>query len=131
MSDYDPKKFRRARHALKQLQKEAVEEVDKRRSEMPEIHRPTERNIPSSKVDKDVANDDLTDERDVADDDSTSWDDLDEFCSVDDLTAIIPVDRKTLYNMINDNEIPGAQRFGRKILLHTETVRDWLTGGDR
>lgn len=60
--------------------------------------------------------------------DATTWDQLGEFCSVDDLIEIIPVDRKTVYRMIRHNKIPGATRFGRKILLHTDTVYQWVTG---
>lgn len=52
-----------------------------------------------------------------------------EVLTVDELAALLRLDRKTVYAAINRSEIPGARRFGRTVRIHRDTVLQWLADG--
>lgn len=49
--------------------------------------------------------------------------------TVDELAALLRLDRKTVYAMVNRGEIPGVRRFGRTVRIHRDTVLRWLADG--
>jgi excisionase family DNA binding protein len=51
--------------------------------------------------------------------------------TVDELAALMRVDRKTAYAAIARDEIPGVRRLGRALRVHRDTVLAWLCGQDR
>ncbi len=59
---------------------------------------------------------------------SEQLDDLPQFLTVDELAELLRVNRKTLYEAIAQNEIPGCRRIGRNIRICRQTVLDWLHG---
>jgi excisionase family DNA binding protein len=62
--------------------------------------------------------------------DTPTWDDLPVVCNVDDLAPVLGVNRDTLYEMINRDELPGVRRVGRRIRISRDRVREWLEGGE-
>ncbi len=52
-----------------------------------------------------------------------------EFVSVDELAVELGLNRKTLYNAINLQQIPGIRRLGNRILVHRPTVVEWVRSG--
>lgn len=49
--------------------------------------------------------------------------------TVDELAALLRVDRKSVYSAIQRGEIPGVRRLGRTVRLHRDTVLRWLSQG--
>ena len=49
--------------------------------------------------------------------------------TVDELAALLRLDRKTVYSMVKRGEIPGVRRFGRAVRVHGPTVLQWLADG--
>lgn len=56
-------------------------------------------------------------------------DDSPETTDVNGLTALLGLNRKTVYNLITLGQIPGVRRMGRRIVVHRETVLSWLRNG--
>jgi len=54
---------------------------------------------------------------------------LPEVLTVDELAALLRVDRKTAYAAIASGEIPGVRRVGRTLRVHRATVVGWLAEG--
>lgn len=52
-----------------------------------------------------------------------------EVLTVDETASMLRVDRKTVYAMIRDRQLPGVQRLGRTIRIHRPTVVAWLASG--
>jgi excisionase family DNA binding protein len=52
-----------------------------------------------------------------------------ETIDVRELTALLGLNRKTVYGLIARGEIPGVRRLGRRIVVHRETVVRWLRNG--
>jgi excisionase family DNA binding protein len=48
---------------------------------------------------------------------------------VPDLAALLGVERKTVYQLIQLGYIPGVRRLGRTIRIHRDTVLSWLRNG--
>ena len=46
--------------------------------------------------------------------------------TVDETADLLRVNRKTVYQMIDRNELPGVVRAGRKIRVSTQAVLEWL-----
>jgi excisionase family DNA binding protein len=55
--------------------------------------------------------------------------DLPAVLTVDELAALLRVDRKTLYTAVRNGEIPGTRRIGRTIRFSRDTVLRWLADG--
>lgn len=55
--------------------------------------------------------------------------DLPDVLTVDELSGLLRVDRKSVYAMIARSEIPGVRRIGRTIRIAREAVLDWLRQG--
>jgi excisionase family DNA binding protein len=55
--------------------------------------------------------------------------DLPVVLTVDEVAAIMRVDRKTIYGVIARGEMPGVRRLGRSVRLHRDTVLRWLADG--
>src|SRR5262249_52784351 len=55
----------------------------------------------------------------------------DGFMTVDELAALLRVNRKTVYAAIEAGEIPGVKRLGRVIRLYRRTVLEWAVKEDR
>lgn len=53
----------------------------------------------------------------------------DETMDVEELSAMLGLNRKTTYNQITLGQIPGVRRLGRRIVVHRATVLDWLRNG--
>ena len=51
--------------------------------------------------------------------------------TVDELAALLRVERKTVYAMAQRNEIPGAIRAGRLLRFARPAVVAWLSEGQR
>ncbi len=49
--------------------------------------------------------------------------------TVDELAALLRVERKTVYSAILRGEIPGVQRVGRTIRIGRAAVVSWLNSG--
>ncbi len=49
--------------------------------------------------------------------------------TVDEVAALLRLDRKTVYNAIARKEIPGVLRLGRAIRLSRDAVLQWLRDG--
>lgn len=56
---------------------------------------------------------------------------LPSFVTVDELAALMRVDRKTLYQAIERGEVPGVMRLGRTLRIRRRVVADWLDGKAR
>jgi len=55
-------------------------------------------------------------------------DGLPTFLTVEELAALLRVNRKTAYDAVAAGEIPGARRVGRTIRITREVVVAWLRG---
>lgn len=51
--------------------------------------------------------------------------------TVDETADLLRVNRKTIYEMVSRDELPGAVRTGRKIRISSRAVLDWLNGQGR
>ena len=58
----------------------------------------------------------------------TTLDHMPSFMTVEELAALMRVDRKTLYLAIERGEVPGVARLGRNIRIRRRVVADWLGG---
>jgi excisionase family DNA binding protein len=54
---------------------------------------------------------------------------LPEIFTVDELTALLRLNRKTTYEAIAAGKIPGAVRIGRTIRISRAAVLDWFRNG--
>ena len=54
-------------------------------------------------------------------------DELPEFITVEETASMLRLDRKTVYSMIERNELPGARRCGRTYRLYRPSVVSWFT----
>jgi len=54
---------------------------------------------------------------------------LPEIITVDELRALMRVDRKTIYALVARGEIPGVRRLGRAIRIHRDAVLRWIAQG--
>ncbi|MCW5827879.1 MAG: helix-turn-helix domain-containing protein [Deltaproteobacteria bacterium] len=53
------------------------------------------------------------------------------FLTVDELAALLRINRDTAYHLCSTREIPGVRKLGRCIRIHRETVLSWFVGQDR
>lgn len=51
--------------------------------------------------------------------------------TVDEVAHLLKVNRKTIYEMVNRNQLPGVVRVGRKIRISAQAVVSWLNGQGR
>jgi excisionase family DNA binding protein len=49
--------------------------------------------------------------------------------SIPELAKDFGVSEATLYNLANREELPGARRVGRRILVHRATFEAWIAAG--
>lgn len=49
--------------------------------------------------------------------------------TVDELARLLRVERKTVYTLIAQGELPGVRRVGRSIRIFRRAVLDWLASG--
>ena len=54
-----------------------------------------------------------------------SIDGLPEFCTLADLSLILPVSRATLYRMAEQKRIPSL-RIGRRVIIPRESFQKWI-----
>lgn len=52
-----------------------------------------------------------------------------EVLTVDEVAALLRVNRKTVYNVIADGDIPGVLRLGRALRISRRAVVEWLCQG--
>jgi excisionase family DNA binding protein len=57
--------------------------------------------------------------------------DLPPVLTVDELAALLRLDRKSIYEALARGQIPGARRIGRRYRIGRDAVLDWLRGQDR
>ncbi len=55
---------------------------------------------------------------------------LPEVLTVDELAALLRVDRKTIYHLIQKGEIPGVRRIGKQIRISRSAVLRYLEEGN-
>ena len=51
--------------------------------------------------------------------------------TVDEVAALLRGNRKTIYDLVQRRELPGARKVGRCICFHRATVLQWLAGQGR
>lgn len=49
----------------------------------------------------------------------------------EELATLLRLNRKTVYELLARNEIPGVRRLGRVYRINRDAVLDWLKGQDR
>ena len=54
---------------------------------------------------------------------------LPSFLTVDELAALLRVNRKTVYDALSRGEIPGARRIGGAYRISRNAVLDWFASG--
>lgn len=54
---------------------------------------------------------------------------LPEVLTVDELAALLRLNRKTLYDALKRGEIPGARLVAGRYRIHRDTVLGWLRSG--
>lgn len=54
---------------------------------------------------------------------------LPEVLKVDEVATLLRLNRKTVYEMVQREEIPGIRECGRAIRFHRDTVLAWLANG--
>jgi excisionase family DNA binding protein len=59
-----------------------------------------------------------------------STDPLAPVLTVDEVAALLRIERKTAYAAIQRGEIPGVRRIGSILRISREAVLDWLARGD-
>lgn len=57
--------------------------------------------------------------------------DLPPALTVDEAAELLRVNRKTLYEAIREDQVPGVIRLGRTIRLGRDALLDWLRGQGR
>ena len=62
------------------------------------------------------------------DPEESGWEDLPPTISAQKLADLVGVSIKTLYEAIQDGNIPGVSRVGRKYIIATAVVREHFTG---
>ena len=50
--------------------------------------------------------------------------------TVDEVAALLRLNRKTIYEAFQRGELPGGRRVGRSIRFDRATILDWLAAGD-
>lgn len=53
----------------------------------------------------------------------------DSFITVDEAAELMRLNRKTVYQSVNDGELPGARRVGGAVRIHRATLLEWFRGG--
>ncbi len=56
-------------------------------------------------------------------------DTLPEIMTVDEVAAYLRLDRKTVYEAIKHDKVPGAHRVGRVIRVYRRALLRWLSSG--
>jgi len=52
--------------------------------------------------------------------------------TVDDVLAVLPLPKSSLYDLARYGRMPGVVRVGRRLLFDLDTLDDWIaTGGGR
>lgn len=54
-----------------------------------------------------------------------------QFVMIDELAEILRYERKTLYRLAKNNELPGCRRLGGTYRIHLPTVLSWFASGPR
>ena len=52
--------------------------------------------------------------------------DLPLLATVDETAALLRTTRKAVYSMIERGQLPGVTRIGRRVLIRTSDLLDWL-----
>jgi excisionase family DNA binding protein len=56
----------------------------------------------------------------------TGVNDLPMLATVDETAALLRTTRKAIYSMIERGQLPGVTRIGRRVLISTPDLLDWL-----
>lgn len=56
----------------------------------------------------------------------TEGKDLPFLATVDEIAALLRTTRKAIYSMIERGQLPGVTRIGRRVLIRTPVLLDWL-----
>jgi excisionase family DNA binding protein len=56
----------------------------------------------------------------------TSLDSLPAFLTTDETAALLRTTRKAVYTMAERGLLPGVTRIGRRVLVRTDILLDWL-----
>lgn len=55
---------------------------------------------------------------------------LPEVMKVDEVAAMLRVDRKTIYSMVRRGRLPGARKLGRCLRFSRRALLDWLSDAE-
>lgn len=53
-----------------------------------------------------------------------------EIITVDQAAALLQLDRKTVYVLVEKRQLPGARRLGKCIRIHKATLMKWMETGN-
>lgn len=53
-----------------------------------------------------------------------------EILTVDQAAALLQLDRKTVYALVDRRQLPGARRLGKCIRIHKATLIKWMEAGN-
>jgi excisionase family DNA binding protein len=53
-----------------------------------------------------------------------------EILTVDEAAALLRMDRKTVYALVEKRQLPGARRLGKCIRIHRPTLLKWMETGN-
>ena len=48
--------------------------------------------------------------------------------TVDEAAQILRINRKTLYRLVKDGQVPGAKKIGRVIRIRLDSLLEWFAG---
>lgn len=54
-----------------------------------------------------------------------------ELLTPDELAELLRLSPRTIYELLQTGEIPGAKKVGRAWRIHRDTVLEWIKGGER
>lgn len=60
----------------------------------------------------------------------TTFDRMPSLLTVDEAAAVLRVNRKTLYEAVRLNEVPGTVRIGKAIRIGRDAIRKWVRSKD-
>ena len=58
-----------------------------------------------------------------------AWDDLPALATVEEMTSLLRVTKKTLYSLLEEEEPPGCRKVGRSWRISVPAFRRWYESG--
>lgn len=57
------------------------------------------------------------------------WDDVPALATVEEMAELLRTTKKTVYNLLEDNDVPGARKVGRSWRVSVESFQEWYESG--